>query len=238
MIDSFVTIDSNRGGGLYEIYPCKLDPFHRWNEFAVPRFSPRVFRQILEDFGYELVTAVETRGVITDGWGCRHHVGYELRDNATYWYFEGWCWSWINDRREKTRRYEICVRIRDREFRGREQVYEYELPVSNIPKMATEERLTLIKGIARAVALRVVSELKLEGDLQQRGYEFEVGSDQRMYVRFKGTRARTIQEIEAELMTGVEVHDLILEEGRERVGEAIDYLDRCRSERPAPPAVV
>jgi hypothetical protein len=123
MIDSFVTIDSNRGGGLYEIYPCKLDPFERWNDFALPRFSPRVFRQILEDFDYELVTADENRGVIRDEWGYEHQVGYELRENASYWYIEGWRWSWINDHRDKTRRYEIYVPIRDRKFRGQERAF-------------------------------------------------------------------------------------------------------------------
>jgi hypothetical protein len=153
-------------------------------------------------------------------------VGYELRGNATYWYFEGWCWSWINDHREKTRRYEIYVRIRDRQFRGDERVWECELPVLNDPKMGTEERLTLVKGITRAVASRVVSELMLEGNLKQRGYEFEVGREHRIYVRFKEAKPRTIQGIAAELMSGVEVHDLILEEGRKRVSEAIDYLDQ------------
>jgi hypothetical protein len=211
MIDSFVTIDSNRGGGLYEIYPCKLDPFERWNDFALPRFSPRVFRQILEDFDYELVTADENRGVIRDEWGYEHQVGYELRENAPYWYIEGWRWSWINDHRDKTRRYEIYVRIRDRQFRGQEWVYEDELPVLNGPKMATKERLTLVKGVIRAVALRVVSELRLEGNLKQKGHEFKAGSEHRIYVHFKGAKSRAVQGIAAELMSGVEVRDLILE---------------------------
>jgi hypothetical protein len=121
---------------------------------------------------------------------------------------------------------EMYVRIRDRQFRGDERVWECELPVLNDPKMGTEERLTLVKGITRAVASRVVSELKLEGNLKQRGYEFEVGREHRIYVRFKEAKSRTIQGIAAELMSGVEVHDLILEEGRERVSEAIDHLDQ------------
>jgi hypothetical protein len=112
--------------------------------------------------------------------------------------------------------------------------------VLNDPKMGTEERLTLVKGITRAVASRVVSELTLEENLKQRGYEFEVGREHRIYVRFKGAKSRTIQGIAAELMSGVEVHDLILEEGRERVSEAIDYLDQkieksehqCKTQKP------
>jgi hypothetical protein len=103
--------------------------------------------------------------------------------------------------------------------------------VLNDPKMGTEERLTLVKGITRAVASRVVSELTLEGNLKQRGYEFEVGREHRIYVRFKGAKSRTIQGIAAELMSGVEVHDLILEEGRERVSEAIDYWIRKHESR-------
>jgi len=195
MIDSFVTIDSNRGGGRYEIYPCKLDPFQRWNGFAVPRFSARVFNQILEDFGYQLVTANESQGIIRDEPGHEHHIGWERRDNATYWYFDGWCWSWIHDNRENKNWYEIYVRIRDRQFRRVERVYEYELPALDGAKMDTEERSALVKGIARAVALRLVSELQLDGNLKQRGhnlkqrtYELEVGTEHRICLRFRAAK--------------------------------------------------
>jgi hypothetical protein len=195
MIDSFVTIDSNRGGGVYEIYPCKLDPFQRWNGFAVPRFSARVFSQILEDFGYELVTANENHGIIRDEPGHEHHVTWELRDNATYWYFDGWCWSWINDKQENANRYEINVRIRDRQFRRLERVYEYELPALDGAKIGREERFALVTGITRAAALRLVSELKLDGNITQRGYnskqrnyELEVGTEHRICLRFRAAK--------------------------------------------------
>jgi hypothetical protein len=154
-----------------------------------------VFRQILEDLGYELVSADENHGIIRDKLGHEHPVSWELRDSATCWYFDGWCWSWISDNRENTNRYEIYVRIRDRQLRRVERVYEYELPALDGVKIGPEERLALVQGITRAVALRLVSELKLDGDLKQRAYnlkqrkyELEVGTEHRIGLRFRAAK--------------------------------------------------